>query len=81
MPPHEYYGDVIPDTELVDAKGRPLVENMTTADMLRELVTTVRAIADGLENFDPSSLLAGILGGGSGESNPMAAILGSLVKQ
>lgn len=66
----------------VDAKGRPVPDEMSMHEMLVELVTTTRAIADGLESFDPSALLAGLgLGGGNGSSGPMGAILGSFVRQ
>lgn len=65
---------------VVDAKGRVTPVEMTAHEMLVELTTTIRAIADALESFDPSSLLAGLGLGGSGGNNAMGAILGSLVR-
>lgn len=55
-----------------DDKGRPLVESMDNTEMLRELTTNMRAVADAIDGLSDSPMVKAMMSG----SNPLMAMMG-----
>lgn len=55
-----------------DEKGRPLIENMSDREILVELITGQRQLADALEQLEQSPMMRAMLSG----QNPLMAMMG-----
>lgn len=69
--------DVSPDNHPMDDIA--VVFTKGDRDAIIEIRDTLRELKTELKNFDPSTLMASLLGGG-GPGNPMGSILGSFLK-